>query len=209
MVVRRGECGQQLQQGQVASGASQKRRVVVALQSNETRIMSACHVALAQHESNIASPSPICTTIVIASDRWANKIKNSPILWNEPLDNITVMPTLQDLRQISPSDLADLVKSPEQKIRCDEDVAHWRHTTGYRDYQLFLRRLNESVVGYTVPNASDSDAADGGYSKVGADALPPPDLQCTCLLGHRRPSHPSRHTRQVDRPVTAPQTRNT
>jgi len=127
-------------------------------------------------------------------------------------ENITVMTTpstLRDLRQISPSDLVDSVKSPEQKIRCDEDVAHWKHTTGYRDYQLFLRRLNESVVGYTVPGASDADAEDGGCSKVGPHAPLPPGPQCTCLLGHHRPPHPSRHTRQVDRPVTAPKTRNT
>ncbi|KAF8547933.1 Phosphotyrosyl phosphatase activator [Imleria badia] len=79
---------------------------------------------------------------------------------------MTTQSTLRDPRQIPLSDLVDTVKSPEQKIRYDEDVAYWKHTTGYRDYQLFLRRLNESVVGYTVPRPSDSDAASGGYSQA-------------------------------------------
>ena len=77
---------------------------------------------------------------------------------------MTTKPTLRDLRQISLSNLDDL-KSPEQKIRYDEDVAHWKNTVGYQDYQLFLRRLNESVVGYTVPR-TDPDAASEGYSEV-------------------------------------------
>ena len=81
---------------------------------------------------------------------------------------MTTQSPLRDLRQISLSDLVDSFKSPEQKIRYDEDVAHWKQTTGYHDYQLFLRRLNESVVGYPVPRASDSDAASGGYSQVGS-----------------------------------------
>ncbi|KIK96289.1 hypothetical protein PAXRUDRAFT_826123 [Paxillus rubicundulus Ve08.2h10] len=56
----------------------------------------------------------------------------------------------RQLRQISLSELAD-ARPPEPKIRSDEDVKYWKNTTGYNDYQLFLRRLNESVVGYTVP----------------------------------------------------------
>lgn len=87
---------------------------------------------------------------------------------------MTTQSTLRDLRQIAFSDLVDTTKSPEQKIRYEEDVAHWKRTMGYHDYQLFLRRLNESVVGYTVPRASDSDAAVGGYSQVGTDVLLPP-----------------------------------
>lgn len=87
---------------------------------------------------------------------------------------MTTQSTLRDLRQISMSDLVDTAKSPEQKIRYDEDVAYWKNTMGYHDYQLFLRRLNESVVGYTVPRVSDSDAVVEGCSQVGADVLPPP-----------------------------------
>ncbi|KAG9316112.1 hypothetical protein JVU11DRAFT_3786 [Chiua virens] len=88
---------------------------------------------------------------------------------------MTTQPTLRDLRQISLLGLVDTVKSPEQKIRYDEHVVHWKQTTGYHDYQLFLRRLNESVVGYTVSRAPDSDsladtATSEGHSQVGADA---------------------------------------
>lgn len=86
---------------------------------------------------------------------------------------MTTQSTLRDLRQISLSELVDATKSPEQKIRYEEDVAYWKQTMGYHDYQLFLRRLNESVVGHTVPRTSDSDAAVGGDSQVGADILLP------------------------------------
>ncbi|KAF9219430.1 Phosphotyrosyl phosphatase activator [Gyrodon lividus] len=57
---------------------------------------------------------------------------------------------LRQLRRISLSDVTDTT-APEPKIRYDEDVNYWKNTTGYSDYQLFLRRLNESVVGYSVP----------------------------------------------------------
>ena len=83
---------------------------------------------------------------------------------------MTTQSTLRDLRQIPLSDL-DTLKSPELKICYDEDVAHWKDTAGYHDYQLFLRRLNESVVGYTVPPASDSDE---GCSQVGEYVPLPP-----------------------------------
>ncbi|KAF9231370.1 hypothetical protein BU15DRAFT_90933 [Melanogaster broomeanus] len=62
-------------------------------------------------------------------------------------------PKLHQLRQISVSDLTD-IRPPEPKIRYDEDVTIWKNTTGYHDYQLFLRRLNESIVGCTVPQQS-------------------------------------------------------
>ncbi|KAG6369883.1 hypothetical protein JVT61DRAFT_7940 [Boletus reticuloceps] len=80
--------------------------------------------------------------------------------------------TLRDLRQISVSHLVDTVKSPEPKIHYDEHVAYWKNTTGYHDYQLFLRRLNESVVGYTVPHPSDlADAASGNHSQAITDLI--------------------------------------
>ncbi|KAN0092526.1 hypothetical protein V8E55_003310 [Tylopilus felleus] len=84
---------------------------------------------------------------------------------------MTTQSTLRDLRQIPLSDLVDTLKSPEQKIRYDEDVDYWKQTTGYHDYQLFLRRLNESVVGYHVPRASDSDSTSGSYSQAITDLL--------------------------------------
>jgi serine/threonine-protein phosphatase 2A activator len=40
---------------------------------------------------------------------------------------------------------------PTLKIHTDHDVDTWRDTNGYRDYALFLRRLNEAVVGNHIP----------------------------------------------------------
>ncbi|KIJ62974.1 hypothetical protein HYDPIDRAFT_93620 [Hydnomerulius pinastri MD-312] len=54
-------------------------------------------------------------------------------------------------RHISQTDIANS-SPPQTKIRDDADVDEWKSTTGYRDYMLFLRRLNEAVVGYTVPS---------------------------------------------------------
>lgn len=104
------------------------------------------------------------------TDLSAGPQKPAANLSGEQLENIPVMATqltLQDLRQIPLSDLTDTVKSPEQKIRYDEDVARWKQTIGYQDYRLFLCRLNEAVVGYTVPRTSDQDAASRGCSQVG------------------------------------------
>ncbi|KAH7906946.1 hypothetical protein BJ138DRAFT_1137764 [Hygrophoropsis aurantiaca] len=58
-------------------------------------------------------------------------------------------PKILPLRQIS---LSELVKrdTPEQKIRTESDVEAWKQSRGYGDYLLFLRRLNESVVGYQL-----------------------------------------------------------
>ena len=51
------------------------------------------------------------------------------------------------------ADVASVPNLPvlSQKIRTEEDVYAWRRTRGYGDYGLFLRRLNESVVGYFLP----------------------------------------------------------
>jgi serine/threonine-protein phosphatase 2A activator len=62
--------------------------------------------------------------------------------------------TLKDLlplREVSLSELANLQVLPVPRIREDHDVEKWRNTVGYRDFNLFLRRLNESVVGYDLP----------------------------------------------------------
>lgn len=50
--------------------------------------------------------------------------------------------SLSTLSQISP---------PTPKIHTDEDVAAWQRTSGYQIYGLFLRRLNDSVVGHELP----------------------------------------------------------
>jgi serine/threonine-protein phosphatase 2A activator len=63
---------------------------------------------------------------------------------------------LLPLRQVSLSDLARLEDLPVPRIRVDGDVDEWRNTVGYRDFGLFLRRLNESVVGYDLPTDESS-----------------------------------------------------
>ena len=60
-----------------------------------------------------------------------------------------------ELRQIHLSNLPDL-ETPAQKIRSDQDIEVWRTTSSYRDYSIFLQRLNESVVGYTLPWSSEN-----------------------------------------------------
>ena len=58
--------------------------------------------------------------------------------------------TLPPLRKVDASSL-EPADTPVLRIKTDEDVEAWKHTRGYRDYGLFLRRLAESVVGYTLP----------------------------------------------------------
>ncbi|KAF9034493.1 Phosphotyrosyl phosphatase activator [Hymenopellis radicata] len=57
---------------------------------------------------------------------------------------------LVELRAIPLSDLASL-EVPSQKIHSDYDVEAWKGTQGYKDYALYLRRLNEAVVGCYLP----------------------------------------------------------
>lgn len=59
---------------------------------------------------------------------------------------------LPSLRELVPDGL-DPADTPVVRIRTDEDVEAWRHTRGYQDYGLFLRRLAESVVGVSLPFA--------------------------------------------------------
>ncbi|KAH7101968.1 Phosphotyrosyl phosphatase activator [Auriculariales sp. MPI-PUGE-AT-0066] len=47
-----------------------------------------------------------------------------------------------------PADLASL-EIPVTRIRTDEDVEIFKQTTGFRDYALFVRRLNDAVRGHT------------------------------------------------------------
>ena len=57
---------------------------------------------------------------------------------------------LPPLRQIPISEIPRL-QPPKLRIKLDEDVEVWKQTRGYSDYGLFLRRLNESVVGHFLP----------------------------------------------------------
>ncbi|KAH8094503.1 Phosphotyrosyl phosphatase activator [Cristinia sonorae] len=59
------------------------------------------------------------------------------------------------LRQVSIAELP-VLPLPSLKIKTEEDVLNWRDTQGYRDYGLFLRRLNESVVGQVLPRVNQT-----------------------------------------------------
>ncbi|KAF8588269.1 Phosphotyrosyl phosphatase activator [Ramaria rubella] len=59
------------------------------------------------------------------------------------------------------SSLLTSLSPPTLKIHVDADVEKWQRTSGYQQFILFLRRLNDSVVGYELPlqdNGSDSEA---------------------------------------------------
>ncbi|KAI0763321.1 hypothetical protein BD413DRAFT_583769 [Trametes elegans] len=65
---------------------------------------------------------------------------------------------LPALREVSVSSLHK-AEPPTLRIKTDEDVELWKHTRGYQDYGLFLRRLAESVVGYELPyNDRETDS---------------------------------------------------
>ncbi|KAL4074734.1 hypothetical protein V8B97DRAFT_1868004 [Scleroderma yunnanense] len=51
--------------------------------------------------------------------------------------------------------ITELEELPQQKIHTDEDITAWKRTRGYRDYWLFLLRLNEAVVGYSISQTDE------------------------------------------------------
>jgi serine/threonine-protein phosphatase 2A activator len=55
------------------------------------------------------------------------------------------------LRDISLSEVLSLSELPKAQIKTDDDLEHWKSMQSYRDYILFLRRLNESVEGTSLP----------------------------------------------------------
>ncbi|KAH7869396.1 uncharacterized protein C8R40DRAFT_1163575 [Lentinula edodes] len=57
------------------------------------------------------------------------------------------------LRRIILPDIHSL-QLPTKKNFDEEDVEIWRRTQGFRDLIIFLRRLNEAVVGITIPWSS-------------------------------------------------------
>lgn len=63
------------------------------------------------------------------------------------------MPAAQELPPLRAITVHESLKvdPPVTKIRTDEDVVYWKMTRGYQDFGLFLRRLNESVVGFSLP----------------------------------------------------------
>ena len=57
---------------------------------------------------------------------------------------------MHTLSQISLSSVSSL-PLPTLHIRTDTDVEAWKSTTGYRDFGVWVRLLNESVVGVEMP----------------------------------------------------------
>jgi len=66
---------------------------------------------------------------------------------------------LPPLREIPPSRFDNLGPLPSLVIRNDKDVEVWATTTSYHEYDLFLRRLNESVVGVFLPHTQEKISA--------------------------------------------------
>ncbi|KAJ7044845.1 serine/threonine-protein phosphatase 2A activator 1 [Mycena alexandri] len=62
---------------------------------------------------------------------------------------------LAQLREVPPGTIRGL-EPPTLKIQTDEDVETWRKSRSYQDYAIFLRRLNESVVGRDIPTTESS-----------------------------------------------------
>lgn len=58
---------------------------------------------------------------------------------------------LPPVREIILSQFHNLGPPPSLVIKTDEDVERWKNTRSYNDYDLFLRRLNESVIGVNLP----------------------------------------------------------
>ena len=62
------------------------------------------------------------------------------------------------------------LQPPATHIKTDDDVDTWKRTSGFRAYALFVRRLNEAVVG--------RDLVD--------DPPPPCDVSTRALRTHLR-----------------------
>ena len=73
------------------------------------------------------------------------------------------MTSLPDLS----ANLLEEMSPPMVRIHTDADVETWKRTTGYQIYGIFLRRLNESVAGWSLPlqdTATDSEVGNMQYS---------------------------------------------
>jgi len=64
------------------------------------------------------------------------------------------MAPLPPLRSIS---LTRPIQPPQRIIKDDADVETWKHTTGYKDYSLFVSRLNDAVIGRDIPSVEQEE----------------------------------------------------
>jgi hypothetical protein len=53
--------------------------------------------------------------------------------------------SMPELRQVS---LSRPILPPAKQIKTDSDVEEWKKSTGYKDYCLWVVRLNASVIGH-------------------------------------------------------------
>ncbi|KDQ13496.1 hypothetical protein BOTBODRAFT_160423 [Botryobasidium botryosum FD-172 SS1] len=65
--------------------------------------------------------------------------------------------SLPPLPHILLSSLPHPLVPPRPQIKSEDDVHAWHRTRGYHNYGLFLRRLNESVVGHDLGEDSESE----------------------------------------------------
>lgn len=59
------------------------------------------------------------------------------------------------LRDIPLKEVEYRLEAPKTQIKTDDDLEHWKSMQSYRDYIIFLHRLNESVVGTSLPWISE------------------------------------------------------
>ena len=72
---------------------------------------------------------------------------------------VTLLPAshtmaLPPLRSIS---LTRPIQPPRKIIKVDADVEIWKHTTGYKDYCLFVSRLNDAVIGRDISSVEQEE----------------------------------------------------
>jgi serine/threonine-protein phosphatase 2A activator len=65
-----------------------------------------------------------------------------------------IMALLPPLRSVS---LTRPIQPPEKIIKNDTDVDIWKHTTGYKDYCLFVSRLNDAIRGRDIPSVEQEE----------------------------------------------------
>jgi serine/threonine-protein phosphatase 2A activator len=62
---------------------------------------------------------------------------------------------LPQLRRITLSEVTECKDLPRPRIKTDYDLESWKKTRSYRDFAIFLRRLNEAVVGHYLPSNTE------------------------------------------------------
>lgn len=70
---------------------------------------------------------------------------------------------LPNLRQVK---LSEPRSTPTKKIRDDIDVERWKSTTGYKDYCLWICRLNAAIIGHDSLTIDESEMSEVSLSLV-------------------------------------------